>query len=126
MVSIALNYIRRDGVADRIGIGIAGLCLLHCVATLLVVASLATSLGGLFDPHLHEYGLVFAIVVGAAALGQGFFRHHLLAPAAIGAAGIAIMAIALALPHGAAEAGLTMVGVLILALGHFLNYRASR
>ncbi len=126
MVSIALNYIRRDGLADRIGIGIAGLCLLHCVATLLVVASLATSLGGLFDPHLHEYGLVFAIIVGAVALCQGYFRHYLRAPAAIGTLGIVIMAIALGMPHSATEAWLTMVGVSILALGHFLNYRASR
>lgn len=105
---------------------LAGLCLVHCVITLLLVASLATSLGGLFDPHLHEYGLGFAIIIGAIALAQGYARHRLTGPAVIGCIGIVIMAGALAMPHGSQEAILTMIGVSILAMGHYLNFRASR
>jgi hypothetical protein len=47
-------------------------------------------------------------------------------PAAIGAMGIGMMAGALTLPHGNVEILYTILGVSILALGHDLNYRASR
>ena len=46
-------------------------------------------------------------------------------PPAIGALGIGVMAGALTLPHDGSEAIYTVVGVLILALGHRLNTLAA-
>jgi hypothetical protein len=45
-------------------------------------------------------------------------------PAAIGALGLGVMAGALSLPHGGLEPVYTVVGVLIVALGHRLNAMA--
>ncbi len=46
-------------------------------------------------------------------------------PSAVGGLGLGVMAGALTLPHDGSEAIYTMMGVVILALGHRLNYIAA-
>jgi hypothetical protein len=46
-------------------------------------------------------------------------------PSAIGALGLGVMAGALSLPHDGTEALYTVIGVMILALGHRLNAMAA-
>lgn len=116
----------RDWRWDGLGLGIAGLCLVHCLATSVMLAVLASAGGFLFSPLVHEVGLALAIILGIIALVQGLFEHGFMMPAAIGSLGIGVMAGALTLPHGGPEIVYTMVGVAILALGHDLNMRASR
>ena len=115
-----------QGWADGIGIGIAGLCLLHCLATSIFFVFVAAAGSFLFDPHIHEYGLVLAIIFGVLALGQGFWRHRLILPAAICAIGIGVLGGALLLPHGGMELFWSMIGASLLVLGHVLNLRAIR
>lgn len=110
---------------DGIGLSIAGLCLVHCLATSVILAVIASAGGVLLDPIIHEVGLALAIVFGVLALGKGVFEHGFLMPASIGAVGIGMMAGALTLPHGGMEIVWTMFGVGVLALGHDLNYRAT-
>ena len=62
--------------------------------------------------------------LGAFALVRGVLSHGMMIPAAIGGLGLGVMAGALALPHDGTEAVYTVIGVLILALGHDLNRRA--
>lgn len=109
---------------DRLAIGLSGLCAVHCVVTILMVSALASAGSGIVSPHLHEIGLVLAIVFGALGLGIGAWTHGRMLPAATGAFGLGIMAGALNLPHGGAEAAATVLGVAIVALGHDLNRRA--
>ena len=45
-------------------------------------------------------------------------------PSAVGGLGLGVMAGALTMPHSTVEIVYTIVGVLILALGHDLNRRA--
>jgi hypothetical protein len=111
---------------DEFGLGVAGLCLVHCLATSILLAVLATAGGALVSPIVHEVGLVFAILFGILALVRGILQHGFMLPSSIGALGIGVMAGALTLPHGGTEIVYTMVGVAILALGHDLNMRASR
>jgi hypothetical protein len=111
---------------DGLGLSFAGLCLIHCLATSILLAFLATAGGILVDPIVHEVGLVLAIVFGLLALGKGVVEHNFIMPAAIGALGIGVMAGALTLPHGDIEIMYTILGVGILALGHDLNVRAAR
>jgi hypothetical protein len=111
---------------DELGLGLAGLCLVHCLATSILLAVLATAGGALLDPIIHEIGLVLAIIFGVLALAHGMLQHGFMMPAAIGALGIGVMGGALTLPHGGTEIVYTMVGVAILALGHDLNVRAGR
>jgi hypothetical protein len=114
----------RNGTIDRMAIGLSGLCLVHCVASAVLVMMLASAGGLLVDPRIHEVGLVFAMVLGAIGLGRGVFEHGFMLPAAIGALGLGTMAGALTLQHGPEEVFYSVFGVLILALGHDLNRRA--
>lgn len=111
---------------DGFGLSVAALCLVHCLATSVLLVVLASAGGVLLDPVIHEAGLFLAIMFGILALGKGFWEHGFVIPAAIGALGIGMMAGALTLPHGGTEILWTILGVAVLALGHDLNHRASR
>lgn len=110
--------------ADRLGIGLAALCAAHCITTAVVLTALS-SFGGVFlNPLIHEVGLALAIIVGAVGLGSGVLQHRYVMPFATGSFGLGMMAGALTLPHGDGELLATLVGLMVLALGHDLNYRA--
>lgn len=113
----------RSGLFDRLAIAVSTLCLVHCLATAVLVGLVSTVGSVLGDPLIHEVGLAIALALGVIALGQGVLRHRRVLPAAIGGLGLGAMAGALALPHGPYEAAVTMVGVTILAVGHWLNRR---
>ena len=110
---------------DGLGLSIAGLCLLHCLITMVLLTALASAGGALLNPMIHEVGLVLAILLGVLALGQGFRMHGLFLPAFVGALGIGMMGGALTLPHGTMEIAWTVIGVVFLGLGHLLNHRAK-
>jgi hypothetical protein len=113
------------GRLDRLAIGLSGLCLVHCLATA-VLLGLVSAAGGLLGSHLiHEVGLGLAMVLGAVALGRGIREHGFMMPSAVGGLGLGVMAGALTLPHNGVEALYTMVGVGVLALGHRLNRLAA-
>src|SRR6476661_10559846 len=112
------------GRLDRIAMGLSGLCLVHCVATAVILGLLASAGGFLGRPIIHEVGLTLAMIIGAFALGRGILEHGFVMPSAIGALGLGVMAGALSLPHGGREPIYTVVGVMILALGHRLNVMA--
>ena len=120
-MTAALNLMRDR--FDRAGLVLSGLCAVHCLATLTLVAVLGMSGGFLLDPALHRVGLALAILVGAVALGFGLARHGRREPMAIGGVGLALMGIALLTGHGPAEAGLTIAGVGLVALAHWKNVR---
>ena len=114
----------RRGAMDRLGIALSGLCVVHCLASAVFMAVLASAGGVLLHPAVHEVGLVLALGFGVLAIGRGVMEHGFMMPAAIGGLGLGVMAGALTMPHGGAEIAYTIVGVAILALGHDLNRRA--
>jgi len=115
-----------DTRLDRAAMTLSGMCLVHCIATTVLLAAVASA-GGLLSPAIHEVGLSLAILLGIIGLGRGILRHGYMLPAAVGGFGLGMMAGALSLPHDGVgtEAVWTMVGVLTLALGHDLNRRAT-
>jgi hypothetical protein len=110
---------------DRMAIGLSGLCIVHCLATSIFLAVLASAGGMLGAEWFHEFGLSLAMLMGAIALGRGILEHGYTMPSAVGGLGLGVMAGALTLPHDGSEAVYTMVGVAILALGHRLNHIAG-
>jgi hypothetical protein len=110
---------------DRLAMALSGLCLVHCLATAVLLALVSAAGGILGAPIIHEVGLVLAIGLGAVALGRGIREHGFLLPSAIGGLGLGLMGVALTQPHGGREALFTVVGVMILALGHRLNAMAN-
>lgn len=114
----------RNWTIDRLAIGLSGLCLVHCVASAVFVALLASAGGFLLNPAFHEIGLTLAILLGMIGLGRGMMQHGFMLPAAIGSLGLGMMAGALTLGHDGGEVLYSIIGVLTLALGHDLNRRA--
>src|SRR5688572_2305070 len=114
--------IRRDTI-DRMAIGLSGLCVVHCIASAVFVAFLASAGGLLLDPIIHEVGMMLALGFGVVGLGRGILTHGFMLPAAIGSLGLGMMSGALTLEHGGVTTLYSVAGVLILALGHDLNRR---
>lgn len=109
---------------DRAGIWLSSLCLLHCLATIILVSVLG--LGGqlLLSPEIHRYGLALALIIAAVAIGWGALRHRRPAPFVTAMMGLTFMGAGLAVPHGWHEAALTIIGVTLVSIGHFLNMRS--
>ncbi|MEE4153225.1 MAG: MerC domain-containing protein [Erythrobacter sp.] len=112
-------------VLDRVGIGLAGLCAVHCLATLVLLSGLGLSGHFLLAHEIHEVGLVAALGVAAIAIGWGFMRHGRLRPLLVALIGLAFMGAALVLGHSAQEAVLTIIGVTFVSIGHLLNLREA-
>lgn len=110
---------------DRLGVLVSGLCALHCVAGILLVAGLGIGGEVLLDPSIHRFGLALAIVVGAITLGLGILKHGDLRPLQLGGTGLGLMIGALVFGHGPAEAVLTIAGVSLLGWAHIHNLRLS-
>lgn len=106
---------------DRVAIGLSGLCMVHCLATAVVIGVLASAGSLLGAPWIHEVGLTLAMVLGGVALGRGVVAHGFLMPCAVGCLGLGVMGGALTMAHDGSEALYTMIGVSIVALGHQLN-----
>ena len=88
---------------DRLAIGLSGFCLVHCLATAVLLGVLSAAGGLLGSPFIHEVGL------GLATIGM------------VTGIVVGVMAGALSLPHNGNEALYTIIGVGVLALGHQLN-----
>ncbi len=110
---------------DHVAMGLSGLCLVHCLATAIILGLLASAGGFLGQPIIHEVGLTLAMILGSIALGRGAIEHGFVLPTAVGALGLGVMTGALTLHEGGNEPIFTMVGVGILALGHRLNFMAA-
>jgi hypothetical protein len=110
---------------DRMAIGLSGVCVVHCLASSVLLALLASAGSILGAGWIHEVGLGLAMIMGSIALGRGILEHGYSMPSAVGGLGLGVMAGALTLPHDGTEALYTVVGVAILALGHRLNYIAA-
>ena len=110
---------------DRMAIGLSGLCLVHCLATTVLLALVSAAGGMLGAPIIHEAGLGLAMIMGGISLGRGILEHGYSMPSAVGGLGLGVMAGAVTLPHDGTEALFTVVGVGVLALGHRLNFIAA-
>ncbi|MDL2352366.1 MAG: MerC domain-containing protein [Pseudomonadota bacterium] len=116
-------YLSIRGRLDRVGVILSGLCALHCLAGLLLVVGLGLGGGVLLNPEIHRVGLALAIAVGSVTLVLGVIRHGDPVPLQVGACGVGLMAFALFVGHGSAEAVLTILGVTLLAWAHLRNLR---
>lgn len=110
---------------DQAGIGLAGLCAVHCLLTVSIVSALGVGGHFLADPIIHRVGLLLAVFVAAVAIGWGAIKHRRRAPFVTAMMGLSFMGGALAVPHGPQEFVLTLIGVSLVTAGHLLNMRES-
>ena len=73
---------------DQLAVGLSGLCLVHCLATTIFFASIA-SVSGVLENHLfHEVGLIIAIGFALVTLVAGVLSHGYMMPFAVGSFGL--------------------------------------
>lgn len=114
---------------DGVGVLLSGLCLVHCAAP--VVLPMCASLATCHDTcdRTHAGLAVVLPAVALFAFQRGYATHGRAAPVLSGVLGV-VLVIAGALPCGAfsetAELALTVVGSLLLAVGHLVNKRLLR
>lgn len=120
-MNVILPWIR--GHLDRVGVFLSCLCLIHCLAGLVLLASMGAGASFLLDPSIHKVGLLLATVIAASAIGLGAVRQRRVAPFAVALLGLAFMTGAVLVGHGFEEAALTVIGVVMVAGGHILNLR---
>jgi len=111
---------------DRFGLLLSGLCAVHCVLGIVIVAGLGLGGSLLLDPIIHRIGLLLATVVAGVAIGLGALQHRRAAPFVVAMTGLSFMGGALAVDHGLEEAVLTIIGVSLVAIGHLLNLRGAK
>lgn len=113
---------------DISALGLSGLCVVHCLASGLLLAGFAAI--SLQAPDAHDAHI--ALLAAAAPLAlfafwRGWSRHGRHEPALLGVVGVAMMALALLQAHGeSSEVVLTLVGVSVLGLGHLQNLKALK
>lgn len=115
-----------DDLVEGTAISASFLCLLHCLALPLLLLALPAIAEAFVRSELFHIA-VAALVVPAAVLAftLGYRRHRALAPAMLGAAGVACVVIALApaLEDSLSADLLTAAGSLLLIAGHLINWR---
>ncbi|MEC7825415.1 MAG: MerC domain-containing protein [Pseudomonadota bacterium] len=119
-------------LGDKIAIALSSLCVIHCLATPLILIILP-SLGALVaDNHemFHQVILFFVLPVGVLALWAGYRHHHNLSILLIGLAGLGLLLIAAFFGHDyfgeTGETALTIFASLIIATAHVRNFISNR
>jgi hypothetical protein len=110
---------------DRLGVVVSGLCMVHCLAGLVLIGVLGLGGGILLHPAIHRFGLMAAVLIGAITIGGNALRHGHRLPLALGTAGLLLMAGAIVSEHGAGEAVMTIAGVGLVASAHVINMRRT-
>lgn len=118
----------RQAWFDGLAAGTSLACLIHCLALPLLIALIPALSELLRVPEsFHRVALAFAVPASALALFLGYRRHHLINPVFPGVAGLALMASgAFAASSVLQETVLTVVGSLLVAAAHYLNWRLSK
>lgn len=122
-----MSRMREAPWLDWLAIGTSLLCLVHCLALPLLIASLPTlslATGGLFgsNDRTHWILLAMAVPVSVWALGRG--RAGVM-PLLVGVAGLTLMALAVLRFEGTAdERWLTVAGVTLVAIAHLMRWRS--
>jgi len=110
---------------DRLGVIVSGLCMVHCLAGLVLIGMLGLGGGILLHPAIHRFGLIAAVLIGALTIGGNALRHGHRLPLALGSAGLLLMAGAIISEHGTGEAAMTIAGVGLVASAHIINMRRT-
>ena len=116
---------------DRSAIGLSFLCVLHCLAvplTLILVPSLAAL--PIADERIHLLLVLLVLPTSTVALTLGCRQHGLKHILFWGLTGIMILILAAGLGEGVlgeyGEKLLTVVGSVLVAVGHILNFKCCR
>lgn len=124
---ITINQLRIQRLTDYTSISLAGLCVVHCFLTP-VVLILFPVLGStlVFQEVFHELMLFLVIPASVVAMFLGCRRHKDFNVIMLGILGLGfLLAGAFAVP-GYGEYILTFIGAFVMISGHLRNFRLCR
>lgn len=108
---------------DLVGIGASTLCILHCLATPLVVVFLPVV--GAVEKQTHAAFALAILAIGLLAFWPGYRQHHRWRIIASAAAGFGLVSLGVTAPESllseSAETVATMLGGAILVTAHLRN-----
>lgn len=120
------DHKEEPGFWDRLGIGLSGLCAIHCLLVPVFVSIIP--LWPAFE-EFHGYThLVFFLAIAPAVILSVKNRHQLKAISGYLFVGLLIIFLAWFFNDRLGEfgeAGVTLMGSMLLIRGHWLNYRSK-
>lgn len=118
--------VEKPGFWDRVGIGLSGVCAIHCLLVPVVVALIP--LWPAFE-EFHEYThLIFFIAIAPAVYLSLRGRNKSLKITILLALGVCVIFFAWFFNESLSdygEAGITLIGSILLITGHWLNYKSK-
>ncbi len=123
---------RRSGNLDKFAIILTGVCLLHCLAipVFLTLAPIISISSFVDDLLFHQLMLWLVVPSSAIALYVGCRNHRNTSILISGGVGLLLLFTAAVLGHdilsSRQEKIVTILGGLVLAFSHYLNYRACQ
>jgi hypothetical protein len=114
---------------DRLAIALSALCLLHCLAIPLAVlaAPAVTAWLSGTETAMHWALLALAVPLSIWAYSRGYRRHGGVAATMLGGLGLALMLVGVShLLAASWEIPLTLVGVVMVSVGHGMNIHRCR
>ncbi len=117
---------------DKVAISLSAICLLHCLLTPVVITlvPILTSSALAQEDLFHQLLLWAIIPISASALFIGCRKHRNFSILFSGSIGMSILVLAAFLGHDvlshSSEQWLTVLGGLVLAYSHYLNYKACQ
>lgn len=119
---------KRDHWADKIGIWLSAVCLVHCLVTPVIVL-LVPLLAVLSYDHTHKVLALVLPLIALPAFISGFKHHGRWSVAILGLIGLFLIEFAAMDPLGifqqAGEEATTIAGSLFLLFGHIHNRRGQ-
>jgi hypothetical protein len=110
---------------DMLGIGASSLCLVHCMATPVLIAAMPMVMPQLLEGPIAHYILGIAVFTFALlAIGPGYARHRKTAVAVIASIGVlAVLIATFVLGESRWEFPLITAGNLMLIVAHIKNFK---
>lgn len=110
---------------DGVGVGISGLCILHCLLLPLIIALAPVWSSWLALPEdLHVWLLAMALPFSGIVLWRASKRYtRTKASLGLGVAGLALMSAGIFIEREIAEVAVTTAGAILVAIAHLRNWR---
>lgn len=110
---------------DSVAIGASIACLVHCLLLPIFLALLPAASAFLRVPEsFHVAAFLLAVPASALAMRSGYRHHSIVLPAAFAFVGLLFLGLgALGELGFLLEAGMSVIGSLLLAFGHLRNWR---
>jgi hypothetical protein len=119
-------------IGDKSAVVLSIACTLHCIATPLLLVMLPSISGILaFDPEALHLWLLYAVIpISLFAMIAGYFHHHRASISLVSLLGMLSLIGAVIFGHdimgGLGEVILTVIGSMLIAVGHIKNLMVRR